>query len=172
MIKRLESNRLYLRPISADDTADVCRWRNAPHVMEHFIIRTPLTEEVHRQWLSEKVEKGLVEQYIIVVKDGGRAIGSQYFHHIDREKATAEFGIFIGEPDAVGKGYGPEVLDLSLKHAREDMGLKSVSLRVIAGNEVAYRMYTLRGFKIIPELTQIRDYEGREEKIYHMELKF
>ena len=121
---------------------------------------------------GEKVEKGLVEQYIIVVKDSGRAIGSQYFHHIDRAKATAEFGIFIGEPDAVGKGYGPEVLDLSLKHAREDMGLKSVSLRVIAGNEVAYRMYVLRGFEIIPELTQIRDYEGREEKIYHMELKF
>ena len=146
------------------------RWRNAPHVMEHFIIRTPLTEGEHLNWLKDKVGKGFVEQFIIVLKESGRAIGSQYFHHIDRERKTAEFGIFIGETDVLGKGYGTEVLDLALKHARENMGLKTVTLRVIGDNEVAYKLYGSRGFKLIPESTQTREYDGREEKIYHMEL--
>ncbi|MBR6256383.1 MAG: GNAT family N-acetyltransferase [Lachnospiraceae bacterium] len=172
MMDRLESERILLRPITADDTADILRWRNAPHVMEHFIIRTPLTEQQHLNWLKEQVGKGYVEQFIIVVRESGRAIGSQYFHHIDREKKTAEFGIFIGEPDALGKGYGPEVLDLALRHAREKMGLKTVTLRVIADNEVACKLYSGRGFKLIPESTQTREYNGREEKIYHMELVF
>ena len=171
-MRLLESNRLYLRPVTADDTDDILRWRNADHVMEHFIIRTPLTRQAHEQWLKEQVGKGYVEQYVIIVKENGRGIGSQYFHHIDRERLTAEFGIFIGERDALEKGYGSEVLDLSLKHAREDMGLKSVTLRVIADNEVACKLYQGRGFVLCPELTQTVDHDGKEDKIYHMELKF
>ena len=170
MMGILESERIYLRPITAEDTADILRWRNSPHVMGHFIIREPLTEEVHRNWLKEQVGKGFVEQFIIIVKESGRAIGSQYFHHIDRKAATAEFGIFIGEEDELGKGYGADVLSLAIRHAREDMMLKTVTLRVLADNEAALRTYTGHGFVNLPQEAEKKVYDGKEETIYHMEL--
>lgn len=169
-MERLESERIILRPITADDTADILRWRNSPHVMDHFIIREPLTEEIHRRWLEEKVAKGLSEQFIIVLKENGKAIGTQYYQRIDREKLSAEFGIFIGEKDEMGKGYGPEVLELAIKHARDDMGLKSIELRVIADNEAAYKLYSGHGFKVIPGSTEKKVYDGKETEILHMEL--
>ena len=169
-MERLESERIILRPITAEDTADILRWRNSPHVMEHFIIREPLTEETHRRWLEEKVAKGLSEQFIIVLKENGKAIGTQYYQRIDREKLSAEFGIFIGEKDEMGKGYGPEVLELAIKHARDDMGLKSIELRVIADNEAAYKLYSGYGFKVIPGSTEKKVYDGKETEILHMEL--
>ena len=170
-MERLESERIILRPITAEDTADILRWRNSPHVMEHFIIREPLTEETHKRWLEEKVAKGLSEQFIIVLKENGKAIGTQYYQRIDRDKLSAEFGIFIGEKAEMGKGYGPEVLELAIKYAREDMGLKTVELRVIADNEAAYKLYTNHGFKIRPELTETKEYNGQEAQILHMELE-
>ena len=171
MMDRLESERIILRPITADDTADILRWRNSPHVMEHFIIREPLTEEVHKRWLKEKVAGGEAEQFIIILKENGKAIGTQYYQRIDKNRKSAEFGIFIGEKEEVGKGYGPEVLELAIRHAREDMGLKSIELRVIADNEAAYKLYSGHGFKILPEYTEIKEYNGQEAKILHMELK-
>lgn len=171
MMEKLESERIILRPITVEDTADILRWRNSPHVMEHFIIREPLTEEVHKRWLKEKVAGGETEQFIIVLKENGKGIGSQYYQHIDRNRLSAEFGIFIGEKDEIGKGYGPETLELAIKHARDDMGLKSIELRVIADNDAAYKLYSGRGFKVIPGSTEKKVYDGKETEILHMELK-
>jgi RimJ/RimL family protein N-acetyltransferase len=44
------------------------------------------------------------------VKDTERGIGSVYLQKIDMENKTAEFGIFIGEDDENGKGFGSEAL--------------------------------------------------------------
>ena len=51
--------------------------------MSHFIIRSPLTKEVPENWIKTKVEVGLVEQFIITIKDSGKEIGSVYFKDID-----------------------------------------------------------------------------------------
>ena len=172
MMDILEGERVILRPISEEDTADILRWRNSRHVMEHFIIREPLTEEMHKKWLREQVAAGHVEQYVIIVKESGHGIGSQYFQRINREDHSAEFGIFIGEKEELGKGYGREVLDLSLRHARDDMKLKRVSLRVLDDNDVAYRLYVSRGFKPKPGSAGTAGHEGINKKIIYMELEF
>ena len=42
-----------------------------------------------------------------------RPVGSVYFRDIDRVKKEAEYGIFLGEDDAAGKGYGTEAAKLA-----------------------------------------------------------
>ena len=150
MTENIEGKNVILRPITAEDTDDVIRWRNSPAVMENFFVKTPLTREIHEQWLKEKVAAGFVEQFIIVLKDSGKAVGSQYFRDIDRSAGEAEFGIFIGEESARGRGVGGEVIDLALVHAYKDMGLARVTLRLREENEAAMRLYLSRGFKKIP----------------------
>ena len=167
-IQRIEGERVYLRRMTESDTDKIVRWRNMPHVVEHFIYRTEVTHEDHEKWLVEQVDTGRVEQFIIVMRENDREIGSQYFTHIDPEAGSAEFGIFIGEQDALGKKYGTEVLQLAVKYAFEEMHLREVILRVLEDNERAIRSYKSCGFAICPELTQEEVLDGVNRKIIFM----
>ncbi|MBR3736364.1 MAG: GNAT family N-acetyltransferase [Lachnospiraceae bacterium] len=144
------------------------RWRNMPHVVEHFIYRTEVTHEDHEKWLVEQVETGRVEQFIIVMRENDREIGSQYFSHIDPINYSAEFGIFIGEKDALGQGFGTEVLHLALRYAFEEMKLHEVTLRVLEDNERAIRLYESCGFKICSELSREELLDGSRKRIVFM----
>ena len=83
---------------------------------------------------------------VIGLKQSGEEIGSQYYKDIDKENKTAEYGIYIGREDMLGKGYGSEVMELALEYARSDMGLKEISLRVLESNARARKVYEGRGF--------------------------
>lgn len=56
--------------------------------------------------MRDKVAAGEVVQFILCETAGDRPVGSVYFRDIDTENKKAEYGIFIGEEDAAGKGYG------------------------------------------------------------------
>lgn len=143
---------IILRRMTRDDTANIIKWRNSSTVMSHFIIQTPLTPEIHENWIRTKVEKGLVEQFIIIIKNSGKEIGSVYFRDIDKNESQAEFGIFIGEEEEQGKGYGYEAQKLALDYAFSQMGMKTIVLRVISDNERAIANYNKCGFVIADDV--------------------
>ena len=167
-IQRIDGDRVYLRRITEADTDNILRWRNMPHVVERFIYKAEVTRADHEKWLAEQVGTGRVEQFIIVIKENDREIGSQYFTHIDLVAATAEFGIFIGEEDALGQNYGTEVLHMALNYAFEEMHLNDVTLRALSDNERAIRSYESCGFRICPELTQNVVLDGVPKEIVFM----
>lgn len=152
----MKGDRVYLREMTVEDTDNIVRWRNAPHVVKNFIYRIPLTREVHLNWINSKVKTGLVRQFIIGRIEDGREFGSIYFSDIDNEKHTCEFGIFLGEPDMAGKGYGYEAQKLSMEYVFEKMKMEKITLRVLSGNVAAMHNYEKCGFKLI---------EGAEEYI-------
>lgn len=135
-----------LRPITLQDTPLVVRWRNNPMVMKNFIFQEIFTEEIHNQWMNTKVASGEVIQYIIEEKETGRSIGSVYLRDIDWENESAEFGIFIGEDDARGRGYGTEATKKFVEYMFQVLHLHRIFLRVLDGNESAWRSYEKAGF--------------------------
>ena len=139
--------RIELRPITLDDTSLIVKWRNNENVRINFIFQEKFTEEMHNNWMDTKVEKGEVVQFIIKLKENNKAIGSVYFRDIDYEKKEAEYGIFIGEDDERGKGYGTEAAKLAIQYAFTNLKLKSVFLRVFSDNESAIKSYESVGFK-------------------------
>lgn len=165
-IDLIEGKRLNLRRMTADDTESIVAWRNKPFVVEHFIYKKPVTADDHRRWIREKVETGLVEQFVIGIKESGREIGSVYLQKIDHEKHSAEYGIFIGEEDALGKGYGSEAMQLILKYAEECLEIRTVDLRVLEDNESALHVYEKNGFKAVEEKECSYTEDGK--KIIHM----
>ena len=142
--------RVYLREITTSDTDDIIRWRNSENVVKNFIYRKPVTRKDHLNWLKTKVKTGQVRQFILCLNDTGNGIGSIYFRDIDNEKHTCEFGIFIGEEGATGKGYGYEGQKLAMDTAFGEMGMKEVELRVLEGNIPAIRNYEKCGFTVVP----------------------
>ncbi len=142
----IEGKRVILRRMKEEDTAAAVRWRNASCVREQYIFKDTVTEEMHRKWFRERVMSGEVEQFVIVIKDSGEEIGSQFFKDIDKSTGRAEYGIYIGMEEQLGKGYGTEVMELALEYAAVEMGLKEVILKVLAGNERALAIYRSHGF--------------------------
>lgn len=152
-LPRITGARVVLRPITDADTEHIVTWRNTPSVVQNFIFRQPFTAEMHRNWLATKVATGQVVQYIIEEKNTGRPVGSVYYRDVDAQNHSAEYGIFIGEEDARGKGYGTETARLFTEFGFTQLGLHRISLRLLAENLPARRSYEKAGF--------------REEGIFH-----
>ena len=74
-------------------------------------------------------------------------MGNCGLHQIDSLRQCAEVGLFIGEEENRGKGYGVDVLTLLLAHAFDTLNLNNVMLRVFAFNDQAIRCYEKVGFR-------------------------
>lgn len=139
---------VHLRQMTAEDTDRIVTWRNQEFVRRNFIYQEFFTREGHLAWIKNQVEPGYVVQFIICLS-GGREIGSVYFRDIDRQSGTAEYGIFIGEEDALGCGYGTQAAKLALAYAFTTLGLRRVFLRFLSDNTGARRSYLHAGFHMI-----------------------
>ena len=142
----LEGAAVRLRPIADADTDLIVKWRNTPSVVQNFIFRQTFTPEMHRSWLAAKVATGQVVQYIIIDKADDKPIGSVYYRDIDNHNRSAEYGIFIGEESARGKGLGTETAKLFTDFGFAELQLHRISLRVLAENTAARRSYEKAGF--------------------------
>lgn len=144
----IEGRRVLLRPITREDTADIVRWRNDPAVQQFFIFREPFSAEMHLNWLETKVAAGKVIQYMILDKATKQSVGSVYLKDVDMQHLSAEYGIFIGESAARGRGLGSETAKLFTDFAFEKLGLHRISLRLLSGNRAAMRSYERAGFEV------------------------
>ena len=135
-----------LRPITDADTDLIVKWRNTPSVVQNFIFRQTFTPEMHRSWLATKVATGQVVQYIILDNADGKPVGSVYYRDIDNHNRSAEYGIFIGEEEYLGRGFGTETARLFTRFGLDVLKLHRISLRVLDGNEIARRSYEKAGF--------------------------
>lgn len=144
----ITGEKVVLRPITDADTDRIVAWRNKPSVMQNFIFRERFTPEMHRHWLATKVAVGQVVQYIIEEKATGRPVGSVYYRNVDAANHSAEYGIFIGEETARGKGFGTETARLFTEFGFAQLHLHRISLRLLAENEPARRSYEKAGFAL------------------------
>ena len=144
----LSTENIYLRPITDADTQMVLSWRNSDSVKRYFIYRNDITPEEHQKWLDTKVKCGKVAQFIIHLQDSGKAIGSVYMQNIDHVHKNAEYGIFIGDESARGRGCGTDAAKLAVKYAFETLGLHKLYLRVISDNTRAIASYERAGFVV------------------------
>lgn len=141
-----ENFKIKLELITQEDTPFIVKWRNNENVRKNFIFQEKFTEEMHLNWLSTKVASKEVVQFIIKIKENNKPIGSVYFKDINYSKKEAEFGIFIGEDDSRGKGYGTEAVKLALDYVFNVINLETIILRVFADNKSAINSYKSAGF--------------------------
>ena len=162
------TNEVTIRPITYDDTENIIKWRNSEYVNSRFIDRRLFTKESHEEWLKTYVEAGKAAQFIILLN--GEAVGSVYLRDIDPDKKEAEYGIFIGEESARGKGVGTKSAKLILKYAFEELNLEKIFLRVFKDNPGAVRSYEKAGFKKIDREDTL-NIDGETLEVIFMELE-
>lgn len=137
---------IYLRLMTYEDTDLIVAWRNSDAVRKNFIYQELFTRQGHEGWIRNMVETGKVVQTIICDIAGDRPLGSVYIRDIDRQHNKAEYGIFIGEEEARGRGIGTAAAKLMLRYCFEEEKLHRIYLRALAENVQAIRSYEKAGF--------------------------
>lgn len=161
----IKGQQIYLRPITADDTEMAVRWRNRPVVVENFIYRKPVSRKDHENWLANKVFTGQVHQFIVCRNEDDMPLGSIYLQNFEEEHKKAEWGIYLGEEQAYGKGIGTEAAKLVLDYAFTALGMHKVVSRVLARNKASIRMNEKAGYVQEAYLKDELFLEGRYEDL-------
>lgn len=166
-----QGEQIYLRPMEMADAEMIVNWRNREWVRRNFIYQDPFTVEGHMHWVRTQVEPGHVVQFIICMRQDDRPIGSVYFRDIDRGEGTAEYGIFIGERDAVGCGYGTAAARMALEYAFANLHLRKIFLRFLEDNIGAQKSYEHAGFCMSDRTETVTTLSG-ERIVCFMEIDY
>ena len=162
--------KVYLRRSTLEDTDRIVRWRNSELVMPYFLYRTPFTKASHEKWYHENIDTGLAVQFIICEKRTDLPVGAIYFQHIDRQNRKAEYGLYLGEKSAYGRGIGAEAIRLCMAYGFHELGLHKIMMRALADNEASLRVNEKIGFRKEAYLKDELLIDGKYRDIVYMAL--
>ncbi|MBR4096209.1 MAG: GNAT family N-acetyltransferase [Oscillospiraceae bacterium] len=108
--------------------------------------------------------------YPITALDGNEVVGHLILRYTDEERKVLRFGFVIVDNTKRGKGYGKEMLTLTLKLAFDIMCAEKVTLGVFDNNAPAYHCYKAAGFSETGKCYSI-ELLGDEWKCIEMELE-
>jgi RimJ/RimL family protein N-acetyltransferase len=124
----------------------------------------PVTLAAEQAWyeLAEAhAAAGTGYQFEIHAADDLRLLGICGVVDIDRVDRHGEAGIFIGQAAEHGKGFGRDSLRALMRFAFETLGLNTLRIRAIQGNERAIGLYRSLGFADVGTWRQGRYVRGR-----------
>ena len=163
-----KEQKISLRLMDKEDTDRIVTWRNQDFVRRNFIYQQDFNREGHEKWIRTMIDTGLAVQFMICIGEEQRPVGSVYLRDIDRIHKKAEYGIFIGEKDAWGQGYGTWAAKKMIAFAFEKEGLHKLMLRVLAENQGAIRSYEKAGFVREAYLRDEVFLEGQYKDVIYM----
>lgn len=110
--------------------------------------RYPVSLAQEADWVERAARRLDPSQLSLAIcLEDGRHIGNCGLESIDRDNRTATLGIFIGESDCRGKGFGEDAVRALCRYAFEELDLRKIRLDVYAVNPEAEKTYTRVGFQ-------------------------
>ena len=146
----IASGRVFLRPFEAADAELYRRWRAEaePMALAGWHERAPLSlAQVERRIARIADDQGKeVYTFVICLAEDERPIGEVMLTDLDRLNGSAQVGIFIGESDEWGKGYGTDAVRALVDFGFAELRLERIWLEVGTENRRAKRSYEKAGF--------------------------
>lgn len=161
-----------LGPLSADLLPLYQQWFNDFELLAMLDRRfRPLTTDWIRTWY-ERQSRATGDSLVFTIWDlaTGTPIGNAALQDIDNRSRTAEFGIFIADPENRGRGRGSEATRMMMRLAFDTLGLDNVMLRVFAYNEHAIKVYERVGFRVIGHRRGAQRRDGRAWDVILMDI--
>ena len=152
---------LRLRPYKACDAVAIVSWIGDETAFRKWCAdrfdHYPITaEDLNRHYDAAAYSDSFFE---MTAFDETGVAGHLIMRFTDEEKRVLRFGFVIVDDQKRGRGYGKEMLKLSLQYAFDILKAEKVTLGVFENNEAAYRCYRAAGF---------RDAETDSPEYYHI----
>lgn len=142
--------RVFLRPFERSDAETYRRWRAdaAPMDLAGWHDRAPLSLIEVEQRIERLASDAGKESFnfLICLLTDERPIGEAMLFQVDRANGSAGLGIFIGEPEEWGKGYGTDAVNALVDFGFAELRLERIWLNVWTENDRARRAYEKAGF--------------------------
>jgi diamine N-acetyltransferase len=156
--------RVRLRAIDRKDLPLFVTWLNDPEVRENISIYIPLSINQEEEWFNSMLKQPLEEQPLTIEVLQGEewsVVGNMSLFKLDLHNRSAEVGIFIGDKQYWGQGYGVDAMRLMQRHGFNHLNLNRIYLRVNETNQRGIRCYEKSGFKLEGKLRQAQFLNGK-----------
>jgi RimJ/RimL family protein N-acetyltransferase len=114
--------------------------------------------------------KGNNKIFGIVDKETDKLIGGVGLHDIDFINGMGMYGIYIGEKEFRGKGYGKEATFLLMDYGFNILNLYNIYLMVFEYNKTAVKCYERWGFNLIGRRRKAKKIAGQRFDIIMMDM--
>ncbi len=106
----------------------------------------PFTLEEEYKWFENQSAFNDAYNFAIETIEDSKYIGGCGVNRLDWKNSVATVGIFIGDKNYWGKGYGTDAMKVLVKFIFEQMNINKVKLFVYSFNERAVKSYEKCGF--------------------------
>ncbi len=162
------------RPLEESDLPQVEAWLRAEHVAEWWRDPLEIAVEKRREALEGRRE---VDHYVILEDERPLGMIQTYRvgHHaewgelIGAEPEAAGVDLFVGEPDAVGRGLGPEILQefaRTIAFARPET--TALVATVEEANRRSWRAFEKAGFRHVRDVEE----DGLPHRLMRLERRY
>ena len=139
--------RVVLRPVEAADATGMWESANDPEGRDLTATSATFTREQVEAWCASRASQDDRLDLAIVDAATGEYAGEVVLNEHDAEADSANFRIGLRGPAYYGRGLGSEATRLVVDHALRTMGLRRLTLGVLARNPRAVRAYEKAGFR-------------------------
>jgi RimJ/RimL family protein N-acetyltransferase len=159
-----------LREYRKDDVELAQQYINDPEVKRFLSPGIPYLLPLHQEekWISSISASADTYSFAIETLNDGQYIGGCGVNKIDWKNRVATVGIFIGNKDFWGKGYGTDAMQVLISFIFNQMNINKISLHVYSFNPRAIKCYEKCGFKQEGILRQEMYRDGQYHDIHAM----
>lgn len=166
----IKGEKVYLRPIVKKDITFLNEWKNDEETYQYlgggFM---PVSIDQQEKWMDSMIDTLGNHKRFIICNSENVPIGMIGLYDINWIHRTCEVGMYIGNKNEKGKGYGKEAYRLIEGFAREYLNLRKIKLKVVSDNEIAVGMWESLGFEKVGEFKEERFIKGEYKNLILME---
>ena len=159
----LETERLVLRRVDANDINEIFALRSNPETMKYIprpLVKTDEDALEHIAMIDSKIDSNEGINWAITLKDNPKLIGVIGHYRIKPENYRAELGYML-LPEYHGKGIVSEAVKEAVKYGFQVIKLNSLEAIIDPDNHASAKVLEKNGFVKEAHLKEYEFFEGR-----------
>ena len=161
----MEKCQMSLRPFLPNDAETILSWCKDKHAFrlwsaDRYKDFPAQPEEMMKQYEGDNM-------YPLTAVMGDAIVGHILLRYPTEDRTLVRFGFVIVDDSKRGKGYGKQLLRLTIDYAKRKLGAQKITLGVFCDNLSAVECYKSVGFRITG--TDSYSIDREEWKEYEME---
>jgi RimJ/RimL family protein N-acetyltransferase len=144
----LKGEKVHLTALSKDDLPTYHKWFSNTEFLRLLnpYVAMPKTAENELEWY-ESASKSK-DEYVFGIRtlEENTLLGTCSVFDLNHASRNGEVGIYIGDPENWGKGYGSDAMAVLIRFGFMDLNLHRIELHVFSYNARAIKAYEKVGF--------------------------